>query len=120
MRQKRLIEGAHQCDRPLDKAGDFREQAFVFDKLVALRESQVLGVGKNDVGAARRIEHHFGFFELGDVVVKTAYLDHARRHETMAARFVATDDAVEIEVNDSRLFRFRTESRDDGVQRPHP
>ena len=89
-RQKRLVEAAHQRHRPFDETGDFGQQAFVFDELEALREGKIFRVGQNDVGAPRRIEHDLGFFKLGHVVVEVAHLERRRRHETVAARFVAS------------------------------
>ncbi len=119
-RQERRVERAHQRHRPFDEAGDFGEQAVVLDQLEALREGEVLGVGCDHLGAARRIEHHLGGLELGDVVVETAHLDRRRRHEAMAAGFVAGFDAVDIERNDLRLLGLRPEGGDDRMQRPHP
>ena len=119
-RQKRLVETAHQRHRPFDKSGDFGQQAFVFHELEALREGKIFRVGQDDVGAPRRIEHDLGFFELGHVVVEVAHLERRRRHETVAAGFVACRQAVHAEAHDVRLFRLGPKGRNDGMQRTHP
>src|SRR4029078_7776531 len=94
--------------------------ALVFHELEALREGQILGVGQNDVGATRRIEHDFGFFEFRNVVIEVTNPERVRRHETVTARFVATFNAIDIERNYLRFFGFWTKCRDDGVQWAHP
>ena len=76
-RQERRVERTHQRHRPFHQAGDFGEQAVVLHQLVALREGQILGVGEDHVGAPRRIEHHLGRLELGDVVVEAPHLERA-------------------------------------------
>ena len=119
-RQIRRVERTHQRHRPFDQAGDFSEQAVVLQQLIALRESQMLGVGEDQVGAPRRIEHHLGRLELGDVVVEPPHLDRAGRHEAMAARLVGSGDAVHVERDDIRFLGFRPESGKDGMQRAHP
>ena len=95
--EERRVERTHQRHRPFDQAGDFGEQAVVLDQFEALREGEILGVGADHVGAARGIEHHLGGFELGEVIVEAPHLDRRRRHEAMAARFVAGFDAVDVE-----------------------
>ena len=52
------------------------------------------------VGTTRRIEHDFGLFQLGDVVVEALHLDRRGRHETVATRLVAALDAINIERHD--------------------
>ncbi len=44
-RQERLVERAHQHHRPFDQPRDLGDQPLVLNQLVALRESEVLGVG---------------------------------------------------------------------------
>ena len=119
-RQEGFVERAHQRHRPFHQAGDFRQQAFVLDQFEALREGEVLGVGVDDLGAARGIEHHLGGLELGDIVVEAAHLERVRRHEAMAAGLVGRREPVDFEMNDVRLFGFRAEGGDDRMQRPHP
>ena len=119
-REERRIERAHQRHRPFHQAGDFGDEAVVLDKFVALREGEVLGVVQDHVGAARRIEHHLGGFQLGDVILEAAHLEGGRRHEAMAARFVAGCDAADLETHNFRVLGLRAEGGDDGMQRAHP
>ena len=51
--QKFLLERAHQHDRPFDQARDLVEQRLILDQFEPLREGEVLGVGEDDVLAAR-------------------------------------------------------------------
>ena len=103
-RQEACIERAHQHDRPFDQPGDFLQQAFVLDQLVALREGEILRVGKDDLGAPRRIEHDLGLLELRDVIVEAPHRERLRRHEAMAARRVAGGDAVDRRTARSRAL----------------
>ena len=119
-RQERRVERAHQRHRPFHQPGDLGEQTGILQQFVALRESEVLGVGEDHVGAPRRVEHHLGRFELAEVIVETAHLEHSRRHEAVAARFVASGDAVNFERHDIRLLGLRSEGGNDRMQRPHP
>ncbi len=105
-RQEGLVERAHQRHRPFHQTGDLRQQALVLDQFEALREGEVLGVGEDDLGAARGIEHHLGGLQLGDIVVEAAHLERVRRHEAMAARLVAGLDAVDVEMARCRAPRF--------------
>ena len=85
-----------------------------------MRKRQILGVGQDHIGTPRRIEHHLGRLELGDVIVEAAHLERRGRHEAMAARLVAGFDAPDLEVHNFRLFGLRPKCRDDRMQRAHP
>src|SRR5262249_25961202 len=119
-RQETFVERPHKRYRPFDEAPDFGQQPLVFHQIIALRESKILGVSENHVGAPRRVENHFGLFELCNVVLEVTHLDRTRRHEAMPARFVTTFYAVDIEGNDSGLLGFRAKSCDDRMKRAHP
>ena len=95
--QEALIERAHQHHRPFDQAGDFREQAFVFDQLEPLREGKLLGLGEDDVAPALGVGHHLGLVELLQIIGEPAHGERRRRHEAMAARLVADGNAVDRE-----------------------
>ncbi len=119
-REKALVEGSHQHNRPLDEPGNFIEQPGVFDQLVALRKGEVLGVSQYHLLAALRIENNLRLFQLGCIISEAAHLEWLRAEETVAARLVARRDAVHGEANNIGLLRLRSKCRDNGMQRPHP
>ena len=103
------------------RPGDLLQQPLVLDQLEALREGEVLGVGQDDLAAARRVEHDLGLFELGHVVVEAAHLDRRRAPGSGGRAWSSPDcDAADLEPHDLGLFGLRPEGRDDGMQRPHP
>ncbi len=120
MSRKFCVEFAHQHDRPFDQPRDLVQQAVVLDQFQPLREGEVLAVMQDDVAAARRIEHHFGGAERGQVIVEAAHLDRLRREEAMAVGDIAGLDAADLERHDVRVFRLRPEGREYGMQRAHP
>ena len=62
--EERLVERAHQHDRPFDQPGDLLQQPGVLDQLAALREGEVLGLGLDDRLAPLRVEHDLRLLEL--------------------------------------------------------
>src|SRR5215467_8421565 len=118
--QKRLIERAHQHDGPFNETGDLRQQARILKELVTLREGEILGIRKNHFLAPLGIEHDLGLLKLLRVVLESAHLEWLRRHEAVAARLVAGPDPVDRERDDLWLLGFWPESRDNGMQWPHP
>jgi hypothetical protein len=119
-RQEFLIERTHQHHRPFHQARDLVEQPLILDQLKTLREGKLLGIGQDDVLAARRIEHDFCRLQLGLVIPEAAHADRRRRHEAVAEGGLAGLDAVDGEFHHLRRFGFQPESGDDGMQRPHP
>ncbi len=80
------IECAHHDDRPLDQARHFFEQAFIGNDAQALGESQVLGIGADDVLAAVDVEHDLGAFQRLDIVVEPAHADRVGSEEAVSER----------------------------------
>src|SRR5262249_51720347 len=118
--EERLVERSHQHDWPFDQPRNLCYELGVLLQLVALRECEVLGIRENHFLTPLGIEHHPGLFELGRVVLEPAHLEWLRRHEAVAARLVAGPDPVDRERDDLWLLGFRSESRDNGMQWPHP
>src|SRR5262249_56982223 len=85
-----------------------------------LRESKLLRLGVDSAAARLGVEHYLGLVELGRVVGEAPYRERFRRQETMAACYVARDDAVDRERHDVGVLGLRPESGEDRMQRPHP
>ena len=119
-RKEALVEFPHQHDGPFDEPRDFFEQRRVLHKLQPLREGEVFRVMQNDVAPPRGIDHDFGALQRHRVILEALHMERRRRHETMAESDVARVNAVDRETHDVRGLRFRTEHRDDRVERAHP
>ena len=119
-RQERLVEGARQHHRPFHQSGDFLQQAFVFHQLQPQCHGLIARIMHDHVLAPVGIEDDLLLFQLGHVVVEAADGEGLVAMEAVAARRVASGDAVNVEGDHFRLFRFRAEGGDDGLQRSHP
>ncbi len=119
-RKEALVVRADENCRPLVKASHFFKKASIFNQFKAKRHRSVLCVGINDVFAAVRIKHNLGSFQFGHVVAQTADLDGLRGHKSVTVSGLPGLDAIHFKRNDFRLFRLRTESANDRVQRTNP
>jgi len=106
----------HSTNQPRDLI----QQPLVLDQVEAGGEGEVFRVVEDDALAALGVEHDLRAFQLRHIVVEPLDGNGLRRVEAMAVGDVACADAVDLEIDNFRVRRFRPEGAEYGLQRPHP
>ena len=113
--EERLLEAAHQHQRPLGEPCVLRQQRLVLDQrqLVLLgQRARLLG---DQAAALGRIEDDFVRLEGLDVVRGSRHLERLVAVEAMPARLLAG-----LHLLDRERHHLAVEHADDRMQRPHP
>ncbi len=118
--QKLFFKTAHQDLRPFHQPRDLMEQAVIFHQLQPLRHGQIFGVMQDNLAAALRIQHHFGFFQLGRIIIKAAHNDRIRCHKTMAIGDIAGFYPVNLKWHHLGFFHLRAKHTQNRMQGAHP
>ena len=117
--QKRLVDLAHQHNRPFDQPCNLGQQALILDHFKAVCKGLICRLGPDRPRAFRRIKDHAVLFQLGAVILERRYRKPPLAHETVAFGGVSSGDAIHGQRHDLGPGLIRQNAQD-GLQRAHP
>ena len=118
--QKRLVDPAHQHDRPLNQSRNLGQKRRVLGHLQPGGEGLIGSILPDRASTLPGIQHDMGRFQPGRVILEPGDGKPPRRHETVPFGRVSRADAVHIQIDHLRLAQIIGKDAQDGMQRAHP